>query len=183
MARLNRDMEGAAIAELDPAPHDHVLAVGFGPGVGIEELVARLGCGRVAGIDPSATMVAQAQSRNVGAVESGTAELVRAGAESIPFRDGAFHGVLAVNSMQLWSLEPAVREVARVLAPDGVLVSMTHVWAIEKGKPLTDWMATVVRLLEACGLSEVNHRTESFRSGRGLVLSATKRRMLEPRLV
>jgi ubiquinone/menaquinone biosynthesis C-methylase UbiE len=119
-------------------------------------------------------MVAQALRRNVSAVEAGTVRLVRAGAESIPFPDREFQGVLAVNSMQLWRLEAAVGEVARVLAPDGALVSVTHVWAIEKTARLSDWMATVVPLLEACGLSRVSHRTESFRSGRGLVLSATR---------
>src|ERR1700733_5673405 len=34
MARLNRDMERAAIAELDQAEDGRVLAVGFGPGTG-----------------------------------------------------------------------------------------------------------------------------------------------------
>ena len=36
MARLNRDMERAAIADLNPSPNDSVLAIGFGPGIGIE---------------------------------------------------------------------------------------------------------------------------------------------------
>ena len=60
MARLNRDMERAAIGVLGPADSDHVLSIGFGPGVGLTELLARLGDGRAAGIDPSPAMVAQA---------------------------------------------------------------------------------------------------------------------------
>jgi hypothetical protein len=54
MARLNGDMQRAAVDELAPRPDDAVLAVGFGPGVGIAELVARLPDGSVAGADPSA---------------------------------------------------------------------------------------------------------------------------------
>ena len=71
MARLNRDMEVAAVDELAPAPGASVLAVGFGPGVGIAELVARLPHGQIAGVDPSATMVAAARQRNRAAVDTG----------------------------------------------------------------------------------------------------------------
>jgi ubiquinone/menaquinone biosynthesis C-methylase UbiE len=177
MARLNRDMERAAIAELHPEPDDDVLAVGFGPGVGIQELVGRLERGNIAGIDPSPTMVEQARRRNRGAVDSGHAALVEAAADAIPFPDGTFRGVLAVNSMQLWRpLEGSLREVARVLAPGGALVAVTHVWAIEKQAPLDEWLVQVMSLLASSDLGEVRHRTGSFRSGAGLLLSARKLR-------
>ena len=177
MARLNRDMERVAVGELDPEPDDDVLAVGFGPGVGIQELVARLERGCVAGIDPSATMVEQARRRNRGAVGSGQVVLVEAAADAIPFPDGAFRGVVAVNSMQLWRpLEGSLREVARVLAPGGALVTVTHVWAIEKQAPLDEWLARTTSLLGFAALGHVRHRRGSFRSGAGLVLSAHKPR-------
>ena len=177
MARLNRDMERAAVGELDPEPDDDVLAVGFGPGVGIQELVPRLERGCIAGIDPSATMVEHASRRNRGAVESGQLVLVEAAADAIPFPDGAFRGVVAVNSMQLWRpLEGSLLEVARVLAPGGALVTVTHVWAIEKQAPLDEWLAGTTGLLGSSGLDDVRHRTGSFRSGAGLVLSAHKPR-------
>jgi ubiquinone/menaquinone biosynthesis C-methylase UbiE len=137
MARLNRDMERAAIAELDPGEDDDVLAVGFGPGIGIQELAGRLARGYVAGIDPSPTMVELARRRNRRAVGTGQVALFAASADAIPFPDGAFRGVVAVNSMQLWRpLDASLREVARVLAPAGALVTVTHVWAIEKQAPL-----------------------------------------------
>ena len=177
MARLNRDMERAAVGELDPEPDDDVLAVGCGPGVGIQELVARLERGCVAGIDPSATMVEQARRRNRGAVGTGQVVLVEAAADAIPFPDGAFRGVVAVNSMQLWRpLEGSLREVARVLAPGGALVTVTHVWAIEKHAPLDEWLARTTSLLGSAGLGHVRHRRGPFRSGAGLVLSAHKPR-------
>jgi ubiquinone/menaquinone biosynthesis C-methylase UbiE len=177
MARLNRDMERAAVGELDPEPNDDVLAVGFGPGVGVQELVRRLERGCIAGIDPSVTMVEQARRRNRGAVDTGQVVLVEAAADAIPFPDRAFRGVVAVNSMQLWRpLEGSLREVARVLAPGGALVTVTHVWAIEKRAPLDEWLARTTSLLGATGLGHVRHRRGSFRSGAGLVLSAHKPR-------
>ena len=63
MARLNRDMEHAAIGVLGPGDADSVLSIGFGPGVGLTELVARLRNGRAAGIDPSPAMVAHGVRR------------------------------------------------------------------------------------------------------------------------
>jgi ubiquinone/menaquinone biosynthesis C-methylase UbiE len=177
MARLNRDMERVAVDELDPEPDDDLLAIGFGPGVGIQELVARQGRGRIAGIDPSATMVEQARRRNCGAVDTGQVVLVEATADAIPFPDGAFRGTVAVNSMQLWRpLEGSLREVARVLAPGGTLVTVTHVWAIENQERLDEWVARTTSLLGSLGLGNIRHRRGSFRSGAGLVLSAHKPR-------
>jgi ubiquinone/menaquinone biosynthesis C-methylase UbiE len=100
-------------------------------------------------------------------------QLVEAGAASIPWRDAAFSGVVAVNSMQLWEpLDVALREVARVLAPGGVLVTLTHRWAIEKRANLDQWIETTGDVLRRCGLVDITHRTAPFRSGEGLVLRA-----------
>jgi ubiquinone/menaquinone biosynthesis C-methylase UbiE len=175
MARMNRDMEHAAIDELDPAPRAAVLSIGFGPGVGIAALARRLPQGLVAGIDPSSTMVDQARRRSHLAVDTGRVSLARAAAESIPWPDETFRGVLAVNSIQLWDpLEAGIREVARVLLPGGELVTITHVWAIEKHATLEQWIGSARDLLVACGFAHVTHSTVSFRSGDGLLLRASK---------
>jgi ubiquinone/menaquinone biosynthesis C-methylase UbiE len=178
MARLNRDMEVAAIDELAPAHDASVLAVGFGPGVGVAALAKRVPSGVVGGVDPSATMVQQARRRSLPAVESGRIALAQGTAHAIPWPDGTFAGVLAVNSMQLWDpLDASVQEIVRVLAPAGRLVAITHVWAIEKRSPLEQWMGATSELLVGAGLDGIAHRTASFRSGTGLVLRAEKRRL------
>jgi ubiquinone/menaquinone biosynthesis C-methylase UbiE len=177
MARMNRDMELAAIDELAPAPDASVLALGFGPGVGVAELAKRLPGGVVGGVDPSAVMLQQARRRNLSAVECGQVALERSTADSIPWPDATFTGALAVNSVQLWDpLDGSVREVGRVLAPRGRLVAITHVWAIEKRFPVEQWAKTAAELLAAAGFDDIANWTAPFRSGRGLVLRGEKRR-------
>jgi ubiquinone/menaquinone biosynthesis C-methylase UbiE len=177
MARMNRDMELAAIDELAPAPDASVLAIGFGPGVGVTELAERLPSGVVGGVDPSAVMLQQARRRNQSAVECGQVTLEHGTADSIPWPDGTFTGALAVNSIQFWDpLDASVREVVRVLAPAARLVSITHVWAIEKRTPLEQWLKAAAELLAAAGFDDIVHRTAPFRSGQGLVLRGEKRR-------
>ena len=175
MARLNRDMEDAAIDELDPGAADCVLAVGFGPGVGIAGLLARLPGGLVAGIDPSSAMLEQARRRNRVAVDAGRACLVEAGAAAIPWPDRTFHGAVAVNSIQLWDpFDASLREVARVLAPGAALVTLTHRWAIERRAPVTEWTEATTAQLRDRGFEAVGCKTARYRSGEGVLLRARR---------
>jgi ubiquinone/menaquinone biosynthesis C-methylase UbiE len=175
MARLNADMERAAVAALRPAPDAVVLAVGFGPGVGVEALLTHLPQGRVVGIDPSSVMVERTRHRTRAAVDEGRVELAQCGADTIPYPDHSFDGVIAVNSAQLWEpFAASVHEVARVLRTDGSLVTVTHEWAIAKRAPLEQWIEATVAVLHEAGFHGVTHRAERFRSGSGLILCATK---------
>ena len=111
MARMNRDMERAAIDELAPAPDDSVLAVGFGRASAMAELAKRLPDGVVGGVDPSAAMVQQARRRNLSAVERGQVTVgTQHGGTPSRGPTATFSGALAVNSMQLWDpLDASVR--------------------------------------------------------------------------
>jgi arsenite methyltransferase len=174
MARLNRDMERAAIAELNPSPSDSVLAIGFGPGIGVEFLAEVLPAGLVAGIDPSATMNELARRRNRRRIDSGHVVLRNASAEAIPWPDDTFDGIVATNSAQLWRpFDAAAGEAARVIRPGGSLVTITHAWAIEKVSSIPEWIERVTSLLLEREFSGISPRIQRFRSGRGLILSAT----------
>jgi arsenite methyltransferase len=174
MARLNRDMERAAIAELSPSPYHSVLAIGFGPGIGIEFLAEMLPTGLVAGIDPSATMNELAQRRNRRGIDSGHIVLRKASAEAIPWPDDTFDGIVATNSAQFWRpFDTAIGEVARVIRPGGSLVTITHAWAIEKVSPVPEWIGEISNLLLEREFSGISSRIQRFRSGRGLILSTT----------
>jgi SAM-dependent methyltransferase len=121
MARVNAEINTAALEVLAPAPEDRVLEIGFGHGRTVAQLATRAGF--VAGIDPAAVLVRQARLHNRAALRSGRVDIQEASVSCIPYPDESFTKVLAVNCYQHWP-EPAasLREVARVLRPGGVLV-------------------------------------------------------------
>lgn len=116
----NRQRNGWVVSLLDVQPTDHVLEIGFGPGVAVAELV-RAGAGHVYGIDHSGVMLRQASRRNAAAIRGGRVTLMRASVDGIPAAlEGPFDAVLAVNSLGFWPA-PAERlaELRRRLKPGG----------------------------------------------------------------
>jgi ubiquinone/menaquinone biosynthesis C-methylase UbiE len=104
----------AIIEYVDLGPTDRFLDVGCGPGAALEYALST--GAKVAGVDPSASMVARAAKRAPGAdVEIGSAE-------AIPFPDDSFTVVINVASFHHWAdREAGLREIRRVLAPGGRL--------------------------------------------------------------
>jgi ubiquinone/menaquinone biosynthesis C-methylase UbiE len=122
MARLNRPMNRWVIQLLDVQPHEKVLEIGFGPGVGIELLAAIVTTGVVAGVDASETMVKQARRRNAAAIEAGLVDLQQGSVEQLPYADDTFDKALTVNSLHIWpDVIGGLREIRRVLKRGGKL--------------------------------------------------------------
>jgi SAM-dependent methyltransferase len=95
-----------------------VLDVGCGPGALTRQLVAMVGAGQVAAIDPSLAFVDACRDRLPGVL----AEV--AAAEALPFADGVFDRTLAqlvVNFMT--DAETGVREMCRVTQSGGVVAA------------------------------------------------------------
>lgn len=104
---------------------DRFLDIGCGPGAALER-AATTGA-TVAGVDPSPSMVERAARRVPGA------DIRMASAESLPFPDDYFTVVVNVASFHHWADRDAgLREVLRVLAPDGRLHIMEGM--IKEGK-------------------------------------------------
>jgi SAM-dependent methyltransferase len=102
------------------------LDVGCGPGALTSALADRLGASSVAAADPSEPFVEACRERQPGV------EVVLAGAEALPFADGAFDVVLSqlvVNFMH--DAEAGVREMARVTRPGGLVASCVWDYAGE----------------------------------------------------
>jgi ubiquinone/menaquinone biosynthesis C-methylase UbiE len=148
MARTNAAFARSVISLLDVQPGEKVLEVGFGPGVGIQ-LLAR-SAGRVAGVDSSREMVQQARARNAEAIASGVVDLRHGSVADLPFEDGAFDAVLAINSMQVWpDVMAGLREVSRVTRSGGrVALGFTPYSGRSR--------AGILELLSAAGFAEAS---------------------------
>lgn len=183
MARTNREAEAEAIEALAPVAGDAVLALGIGPGVGVELLAEGGVVGRVVGIDPSAAMLDDAQRRNRTAIDAGVVELVRTTADRLPWPDESFDGAVAVNSIQLWEpLDGSLAEVARVLRPGARLVTLTHDWAVRRraGRSPEEWLREVSSMGAELGL--VNARVWRARAedGRSVGFAVNRAGLVEP---
>ncbi len=103
-----------------------VVDVGCGPGALTTELVARLGTASVSAVDPTESFVAAARERHP------RVDIHHAGAEQLPFVDGAFDAALAQLVVHFMT-DPArgLREMTRVTRADGVVAAC--VWDHDGG--------------------------------------------------
>jgi SAM-dependent methyltransferase len=117
-----------------------VLDVGCGPGALTTELVDRLGAGAVAAADPSEPFVAAARRRHPGV------EVALAGAEDLPFEDGAFDAALAQLVVSFMGDPVAgLGEMGRVTRAGGIVAAC--VWDLAGGQaPLSPFWRAVVEL-------------------------------------
>ena len=97
-----------------------VLDVGCGEGQ-VTRCIARLGAAAV-GVDPVRSQIRVAHARG------GSACYVRARAEQLPYREAAFDSVVVCMALEhVDPFEPAIGEIARVLAPGGrFLLFLVH---------------------------------------------------------
>jgi ubiquinone/menaquinone biosynthesis C-methylase UbiE len=136
MALENRALNRWTLELLELRPDDVVLEVGFGPGIALQGVSARLTSGRAAGVDPSLAMWRQARRRNRRAVHHGRVELRRGIAEALPWPPETFSRAFSVNSFHEW-VEPlcGLMEIHRVLCPGGLLVLTTRArWLRPSGR-------------------------------------------------
>ena len=100
-----------------------ILDVGCGGGRTIQKLAAVATEGRVHGVDYSAGSVAAARRANARLIEAGRVEVRQASVSDLPFPDGTFDLVTAVETQYYWpDLAGDMRQVLRVLKPGGRLV-------------------------------------------------------------
>src|SRR5918994_3686879 len=99
-----------AVDQLAVGPTDRVLEIGFGPGVAIEALVARVTEGIVHGIDHSELMVRMAARRNAKALAEGRLRLTQASVADLDDELAPLDLILAVNNLGMWPDPPAQLE-------------------------------------------------------------------------
>lgn len=109
---------------LNLQPTDHVLEIGFGPGLAIQQVARLVPTGRVVGIDHSALMVQQAGRGNQAAIEAGLVDLKLGGFEVLPELGETFDKILSVNVLQFLRERSEVLHLIRsVLKPNGLVAT------------------------------------------------------------
>ena len=100
-----------------------VLDVGCGGGRTVEKLCAAVGSGKVFGVDYSALCVEKSKKLNYKNVLCGKAEILEASVSDLPFADGSFDLVTAVETYYFWPDKLGdLKEVLRVLRPGGTVL-------------------------------------------------------------
>lgn len=109
--------------------NDVVLDVGCGGGRTVAKLAAIAPQGKVYGVDYSAESVAMARKVNRRAIETGRVEIREGSVSQLPFSDGMFNVVTAVETHFWWpDLPNDMREVFRVVKPGGTVVVIAEIY-------------------------------------------------------
>jgi len=122
MTRRNAREAKWTVSLLNIQPHQHILEVGFGPGLSIQHASEKATHGLVAGIDYSETMVQIASKRNAPAIKAGRVVLKLGDVSSLPYPDAYFDTAFTIHCIYFWN-QPlnGLRELRRILKPDGLL--------------------------------------------------------------
>jgi ubiquinone/menaquinone biosynthesis C-methylase UbiE len=109
--------------------HSVILDVGCGGGRTVSKLAAMPAEGKVYGIDYSEESVAASKRTNARWIEINRVEIRHGSVSQLPFSDGMFDLVTAVETHFWWpNLQTDMREIFRVLKPSGKLIIIAEVY-------------------------------------------------------
>ena len=109
--------------------HYTILDVGCGGGRTVGKLAAIAPKGKVYGVDYSDESVAATRRTNAQRVNLGRVEVRHGSVSELPFPDGMFDLITAVETHFWWpDLPNDMREVSRVLKPGGTLILIAEVY-------------------------------------------------------
>jgi SAM-dependent methyltransferase len=126
MNATNIGMTRATIMQLDIQTGNSLLELGHGNAGHLSFLLDQAPMLHYTGLEISQLMQAEAERMNAAFCSFGNARFVLYDGGHIPFEDGRFDRMFAVNCLYFWPLPAALlNEVHRVLRPDG-LAAITY---------------------------------------------------------
>jgi len=117
------------LTHLSIAPGALILDLGCGGGRNVKVLAGLALQGRVLGLDYSPAMVRLAGRVNQSLIRAGRAAIVQGTVSALPFADRSFDLATAFETYYFWpDLIADLREIARILKPDGRLLLVNEVY-------------------------------------------------------
>jgi ubiquinone/menaquinone biosynthesis C-methylase UbiE len=144
------------LSQLSIAAGEVILDVGCGGGRTIEKLAAAASPGKVHGIDHSADAVAWARRHNRVAAARGQVAIEQASVSQLPFADGTFDLVTAIETHFWWpDLAGDLKEVRRVVKPGGRLAIIAEFYL---GKKYAKYVDRLKKATTMALLTSADHR-------------------------
>jgi ubiquinone/menaquinone biosynthesis C-methylase UbiE len=129
MNRGHSNMTDWGLSHVSIGKSDTILDIGCGGGRTVSKLAAIAAEGHVCGIDYSPDSVAASQKTNAQGIAAGRVEIQQGSVSKLPFPDGMFDLVTAVETHFFWPDLPSdMREVFRVLKPGGSFLVIVEVY-------------------------------------------------------
>lgn len=143
----HRELAEWALSVLPDIRPSAILDIGCGGGMLIS-LLGKEYDGCIRGIDISADAVDVATSYNRELVDSGRCSITTNSVSDIPYKDGTFGLVTAFETYFFWpDLANDIKEAARVLSDDGVMLIVSETYPHERFKERND------RLIKEYGMN------------------------------
>lgn len=143
--------------------HFTMLDVGCGGGRTVAKLATMAPDGMVHGIDIAEGSVAASRVHNAHLTKAGSVAIEKAAVSQLPFPDGKFDLVTAVETQYYWPNLPGdMREILRVLKPGGKLIVIAEMY---KGGKFDRLKWPVMWLLRSSHLSANDHRELFLKAG------------------
>ncbi|MGV9822765.1 class I SAM-dependent methyltransferase [Nocardia xishanensis] len=159
--RGNYETVAAAVAATEAGAGATVADIGFGGGVGLDELLAAVGeTGTVHGVEIAPTMLDQAGKRYRAVIAAGRLVLHTGAMHQMPLATSSVDAAISTNTVYfIDDLGPAFAELARVVRPSGRVVLGVGDPADMARMPFTENrfrlrpIAEITEQLEAAGLA------------------------------
>ncbi len=153
MLRINGPINARTVTALEMQPGETVLEIGCGPGDAIARFVREGQARRIFAIDHAPDMVEAARTLNRTAIREGLVDIRECSVSKMPFRDGTFDAVAAINSIQFWPhLRLDLKEVMRVLKPGGRFVAAMRMTMEHRARRRVE---VIARALPNAGFVEI----------------------------
>lgn len=159
---------------LDVRSDERMLDLGCGPGTALAASALQTTRGFTVGLDYAPAMVRLAHQTNRALIQQGRVGVLQGDAMALPFAEGCFTAVYAVNVIYFWPKPSLVlQEIYRVLGPGGRIVIATrpkerieHLGFTQHGLQLYS-DAELVALFTAAGFREVHSVRQPIQVGMG----------------